>query len=93
MTKINYEQLFDDILKGDYDEDGYQIYRVFRDQYGMILKCVFTKDEQLFEKDLNVLLHGNAFKPEDTWKFTVYGDRKTLEGKSRTSSSRMGYKA
>lgn len=94
MSKINYDQLFDDILKGDYDEDGYEIYRVFRDQYGMILKCVFTKKGVFFEYDLNRLLHGNTFKPKNTWKLEAYGDEFSLrEGESKITTSRMGDKA
>ena len=64
------DMIYSDILNGKYDDYGHTIYRVFRDEYGMILKCTYICDGVFFEVDLNKLLTGNAFRPVSEWKKT-----------------------
>ncbi len=80
-TPFDNQKLFEYILNGGFDKNGYKIMRVFRDEYGEILKCVFTKEGVFFEKTLGHLLTGNAFISKEEWKKTTYvGPSKQLVG-------------
>ena len=68
MSKVTMDNLSKSILNGDYNSDGYEIYRVFRDEYGVILKAVYIKNGVFIERRLDQLLSGNAFKPKEEWK-------------------------
>ena len=64
----NDKRIYSDILNGNYDDYGFKIYRIFRDEYGMIMKCSYVCDGLFKEVDLNLLLTGNAFRPKERWK-------------------------
>ena len=49
---------FHSILSGDYNKDGYEIFRVFRDQYQNILMCAFVRDGFFIERTLAQTLEG-----------------------------------
>ena len=55
-------QTYKDILDGKYDKNNFSIYRVFRTEDKMILKCVFIKDGIFYEKDLAGVLDGSALE-------------------------------
>ena len=73
------KKLFDYILAGGFDKNGYKIYRVFRDEYGEILKCVYIREGVFIEVELPKLLTCNQFTPEEEWKKNV-GPSKQLIG-------------
>ena len=72
------DRIYDDILDGKYDDWGFKIHRVFRDEYGKIMKCTYISDGVFKEVDLNMLLTGNAFKPKEDWRKTPKKNRFVL---------------
>lgn len=55
LRSTNYEQ----IMAGSYDRNGWSIHRVFRDEFGNILKCAFVKDGNFKEFTEEEVIGGN----------------------------------
>ena len=50
--------VFDDILAGKYDKNGFTIYRVFRNENKEIIQIVFIKDGVFIERTLEQTING-----------------------------------
>ena len=50
--------MFHSILMGNYNKDGHEILRVYRDQYQNILRCDFIKDGMVIQRTLAQTLEG-----------------------------------